>query len=68
MRFSFFFSCIDDAAGDILVTFELDTYSVTEGEPTVEGCVVTSATPAPGQTVTVFFSTEDGTAIGNKKY
>lgn len=64
MRFSFF--CIDDAVGDILVTFELDTYSTMEGEPTVEGCVVTSATPAPGQTVIVFFSTEDGTATGTK--
>ena len=49
---------------DILVTFEQATYNATEGGPSVEGCVVTSATPAPGQTVTAFVSTEDGTAIG----
>jgi hypothetical protein len=49
---------------DILVTFEAAAYTVSEGETTVEGCVVTSATPDPGQTIVVFISTEDGTAMG----
>ena len=49
---------------DTLVTFEQATYAVTEGEPSVEVCAVTSATPASGQTVTALVSTEDGTATG----
>ena len=57
-------SSVDDAVNDTLVTFEQATYSVTEGEPSVEVCAVTSATPAPDQTVLAFISTEDGTAVG----
>lgn len=49
---------------DTLVMFEQATYTATEGGPSVEVCAVTSATPAPDQTVTAFVSTEDGTAIG----
>ena len=49
------------------MTFEQATYSVTEGQPSVEVCAVTSATPAPGQTVSALLSTDDGTAIGKEK-
>lgn len=53
-----------DADDDILVTFEFPLYSVTEGQPSVEVCAVTSATPFLGLTVTVQLSTVDGTATG----
>lgn len=49
---------------DVGITFEEATYTVSEGEPIVEACVVTSATPEPGQTIAALVSTEDGTAIG----
>ena len=58
------YSLDDDVPNEILVTFEQATYNVTEGELSVEVCAVTSATPAPGQTVIAFVSTEDGTALG----
>ena len=44
--------------------FEMSSYDVVEGQSTVEVCVVTSATPAAGQVVSVIVSTEDGSAIG----
>ena len=34
----------------------------------VEVCAVTSATPAPGQTVSAQISTEDGTANGKNQF
>lgn len=54
----------DDVQSDIIVSFEFVEYSVGEGEPTVEVCLVTSSTPAPGQTVSAEVSTQDGTAMG----
>lgn len=56
------FSLTDEA---VAVMFELSSYDVVEGQSTVEVCVVTSATPAAGQVVSVIISTEDGSAIGN---
>lgn len=44
--------------------FELESYGILEGQPSVEVCAVTSATPAPGQTVSAQISTEDGSATG----
>ena len=60
----FLFSLDDVGMVDILVTFEEATYTASEGELIVEACVVTSATPDPGQTIAALVSTEDGTAIG----
>lgn len=48
----------------VSVTFELGQYDAAEGQPSVEVCAVTDLTPAPGQTVSVLVSTEDGTASG----
>ena len=55
---------IDDIEQNILITFELDSYGVSEGELSVEVCAVTSAPPDPGQTVSAQISTDDGSAIG----
>ena len=49
---------------EVIVSFELATYSVSEGQASAEVCAVTSATPIPGQSVSVLVSTEDGTALG----
>ena len=54
---------IDDDQ-NILITFELDDYSVLEGQPSVEVCAVTSATPDQGQSISDQISTEDGSATG----
>lgn len=50
----------------MLIIFEQQTYDVTEGPGgvSVEVCAVTSATPAPGQTISGLLSTADDTAIG----
>ena len=61
MRFHF---VSPDDVEDVVIMFELDSYDVIEGQPTVEVCVVTSATPSPGQTVSAQLSTQDGTANG----
>lgn len=53
---------------NILITFELDSYNVMEGQQlSVEVCAVTSATPATGQSVSAQISTVDGSAIGKFK-
>ena len=44
--------------------FEDSSYSVTEGQPSVEVCAVTSATPAPGQIVSAQLSTANEFALG----
>lgn len=49
---------------NVIVTFEMSSYDVVEGQPSVEVCAVTSATPVVGQTVSVLLSTEDGSADG----
>ena len=59
------FASIDD---DVIVSFELATYSANEGQATAEACAVSSTTPIPGQSVSVLVSTEDGTAIGMKNF
>ena len=59
-----FFVSIDDVEDAITVSFELANYGATEGQQTVEVCVITSATPAASQTVTAQISTQDGTAVG----
>ena len=58
-----FFVLTDD---EVIVSFELATYGASEGQGSVEVCAVPSATPLPGQSVSVLVSTEDGTAIGKK--
>ena len=63
-NFFFLFILIDDIEQNILITFELESYGVSEGQPSIEVCTVTSATPAPGQTVSAQISTEDGSATG----
>jgi hypothetical protein len=58
---------IDDVEQNILITFELDSYGVQEGQPSVEVCAVTSATPDQGQSISAQISTEDGSATGKFK-
>ena len=58
-----FFVLIDDEQ-NILITFELDSYDVPEGQPSIEVCAVTSATPDQGQSISAQVSTEDGSATG----
>ena len=50
----------------VIYSFELATYSASEGQGSVEVCAVPSAALLPGQSVTVLVSTEDGTAVGKK--
>ena len=42
----------------------MDNYAVTEGQPSVEVCAVTSSTPPIGQSVSAQVSTVDGSATG----
>lgn len=54
----------DDDEQNILITFELDSYGVQEGQQSVEVCAVTSATPEQDQSILAQISTEDGSATG----
>ena len=58
------FPTLFSSTGLITIDFELDSYTVMEGQPTVEVCAVTSSTPSPGQTVIALVSTQDVTATG----
>ena len=60
-RFIDLFVSIDD---EVIISFEMAMYSVSEGQGSVDVCAVTSAIPLPGQSVSALVSTEDGTAIG----
>ena len=52
---------------NILITFELDSYNVMEGQQlSVEVCAVI-ATPVTGQSISAQITTEDGSAIGKFK-
>ena len=67
MELNFHLFSLDDVEDDIILSFEFNEYSVSEGFPSIEVCVVTSRVPDPGQVVSAQLSTQDATATGTLK-